>query len=201
MILCGNSHKVEDIGSSPISVIMQIKCLNCGIFFSRVVKESNKKFLLRKFCSNDCCKSFRFRNKIINTKTLKTSINKKLDCKLCGLTFLPNKRENFCHDCKDKSSIDFQTKEFLFSNRKNWQSARSYIAKLARKSYNISVKPKECKMCGYTNHIEISHIKAVKDFPNDTLISEINNLNNLVALCPNHHWEFDNGLLQVSEMD
>jgi hypothetical protein len=25
----------------------------------------------------------------------------------------------------------------------------------------------------------------------------VNSLDNLVGLCPNHHWEFDHGLLQL----
>ncbi|WP_443081868.1 HNH endonuclease [Terrisporobacter sp.] len=52
-------------------------------------------------------------------------------------------------------------------------------------------------MCGYTNHIEIAHIKAVSDFDDNILISEINNPDNLIGLCPNHHWEYDNGLLKI----
>ena len=45
----------------------------------------------------------------------------------------------------------------------------------------------------------MAHIKAVSDYDNDTLISEINDINNLVALCPNHHWEYDNNLLDLTE--
>ena len=30
-----------------------------------------------------------------------------------------------------------------------------------------------------------------------TTIEEINNINNLIGLCPNHHWEYDNGLLEL----
>ena len=33
----------------------------------------------------------------------------------------------------------------------------------------------------------------------DQLISEINNIDNLIALCPNHHWEFDHSQLNISE--
>lgn len=53
---------------------------------------------------------------------------------------------------------------------------------------------------GYDKHIEIAHIKAVSDFSDDSLISEINDKNNLVALCPNHHWEFDNGFLKKEDI-
>ena len=87
----------------------------------------------------------------------------------------------------------------LFSSRKNWQSARSSIRKLADAEFKKSNKSQECVICGYNKHIEIAHIKAVSEFSDDTLIYEINDINNLVALCPNHHWEFDNGLLSEED--
>jgi hypothetical protein len=37
----------------------------------------------------------------------------------------------------------------------------------------------------------------VADFPDEALISEINNLKNLVALCPTHHWELGNNALDL----
>ena len=97
------------------------------------------------------------------------------------------------------SPILNMTRSELFGNRKNWQSARTAIRKLADTAYNKSEKPKACVICGYDKHIEIAHIKAVSDFDDDSLISEINDVNNLIALCPNHHWEFDNGFLSEED--
>ena len=96
---------------------------------------------------------------------------------------------------KDWSKI---TKGELFNYCKNWQSARTQIRKLAQKSFENSGKEYKCPICGYTNHVEIAHIKAVSDFSNDTIITEINNPSNLIGLCPNHHWEFDNGMLDIT---
>ncbi len=48
-----------------------------------------------------------------------------------------------------------------------------------------------CAHCGYDKHVEICHIKAVKDFPNTSTIGDINKEDNLILLCPNCHWEFD----------
>ena len=90
-----------------------------------------------------------------------------------------------------------KTKGELFNKRKNWQSARSEIQKNARKiffAYNNSPK---CAICGYDKHIEIAHIKAVSDFPDETKIREINSITNLIGLCPNHHWEYDNGIIKL----
>jgi predicted restriction endonuclease len=60
-----------------------------------------------------------------------------------------------------------------------------------------SNKDKKCKVCNYEKHIEVCHIKPVSDFNDNTLITDINDLNNLVALCPNHHWEFDAGIIKI----
>lgn len=49
---------------------------------------------------------------------------------------------------------------------------------------------------GYESTLS-SNLKAVADFDDGTLVSEINDINNLIALCPNHHWEYDNGLLEL----
>jgi len=38
----------------------------------------------------------------------------------------------------------------------------------------------------------VCHIKAVSDFDENTPIVIINSIDNLMALCPNCHWEFDN---------
>ena len=54
-------------------------------------------------------------------------------------------------------------------------------------------------VCGYDKTYEVAHIKAVSEFSDDALISEINDINNLIALCPNHHWEFDHLQLDISE--
>jgi hypothetical protein len=73
---------------------------------------------------------------------------------------------------------------------KDYYRAKGIIIKHAAKVYNESGRPKICHICNY-NHIQICHIRDVSDFPDDALISEINALSNLVALCPNHHREFD----------
>ena len=90
-------------------------------------------------------------------------------------------------------------KEDLFNNYLCWQNARSTIATMARKSFANSDKQKSCIVCGYKNHYEVAHIKAVSEFSKGSLLSEINNVDNLIALCPNHHWEYDNMKLDISQ--
>ena len=96
-----------------------------------------------------------------------------------------------------KPLVEEVTKGEFFQRRKNWQSARSGIVKHARKVYLESGRPLKCCICGYEATVDIAHIKAVAAFDDNALIKEINNIENLIALCPNHHWEYDNGLLKI----
>jgi 5-methylcytosine-specific restriction endonuclease McrA len=73
----------------------------------------------------------------------------------------------------------------------------SRIRELARLAYKRSDKPKQCVVCGYQLHYEICHVIPISDFSIDTSISVVNALSNLIALCPNHHWELDNGYLTL----
>jgi len=67
---------------------------------------------------------------------------------------------------------------------------------MARVAYRKSSRPKACAVCGYDTHYAMCHIRPINDFlPTDTVVSE---LCNLVALCPNHHWEFDHGKLSTA---
>jgi predicted restriction endonuclease len=59
-----------------------------------------------------------------------------------------------------------------------------------------SDKPKKCSNCSYDKHYEVCHIKDVKHFPEESFLSEVNQIDNLISYCRNCHWEFDNGLLQ-----
>lgn len=166
-----------------------------------------------KYCSVSCQNTVRSRN----FKEV-YYLNPKL-CLTCLLAIpFEQRRNNFCnHSCAaattnknriklsdhkiyvkpkkhtvSKLTIKTLNKTKIFELSKNWQSARSTIRKDACRVYKQSGKEYKCNVCGYSNHVEIAHIKAVSEFDNESTLLEINDINNLVALCPNHHWEFDN---------
>lgn len=60
---------------------------------------------------------------------------------------------------------------------------------------------KPCAKCGYDKHVEICHIRAISDWPKDTLIKIVNAESNVIQLCRNHHWEQENGLLKVAHVE
>jgi len=75
--------------------------------------------------------------------------------------------------------------------------ARRKIAAGARRVFTKIIGAKICYECGYSKHVEICHIQSVASFSNCTKLYHINSIGNLVALCPNHHWEFDHGELEI----
>jgi len=54
-----------------------------------------------------------------------------------------------------------------------------------------------CQICAYKHRVDCCHIKPIKAFLPTALVSEINAVKNLAALCPNHHVELDLGLLTL----
>jgi len=100
----------------------------------------------------------------------------------------------------EEISIRNKTKGELFSKRSNWQSARSSIQGDARKSFFENISNVKCQHCNYSLHVDVCHIKPVSNFDDSTLISDINNINNLMGLCKNHHWEYDNGYLTLEQI-
>lgn len=138
-----------------------------------------------KFCSRSCAASFN--NKI------KPKREGKKRCKICNA--LTNSRSFYCNEHKPFLDLSKLTKKD-FQGKRKYQIS-SQIRELARNIYRKSDKPKYCINCGYNKHYEICHIHAIQSFSVDTPLSEINSLDNLIALCPNCHWELDNGLLTI----
>lgn len=156
----------------------------------------------QKFCSLKCSAKY---NKDSRSE------NREFLCKYCGNTFEDKRKtisgkkafRDVCTACKYKYHnekiipILDQSLNDLYSKAKNWQAARASISYTARMVYMRSSKPRICFVCKYDKHVQISHIKPVSEFDKSTLVKDVNHINNLVALCPNHHWEFDHGKLNI----
>ena len=144
-------------------------CKNCG-------KETKN----RKFCSRSCSNS-------ANNRVPKRKLTK--ECRVCKRKIRSNVIH--CKDCWLKiRNADFTLSEAVY-NHLHKSSAYALVRTRARtlaKKNNMN----SCEECGYDKHVEIAHIKPISSFSDSSLISEINDLSNLRALCPNCHWEFDN---------
>lgn len=110
------------------------------------------------------------------------------------------KKKLYSRKVKSKASLIFSsiTKGDLYRTSKSNQAARSSIGASALRVYRDSTKPRNCYICSYELHVEVCHIKAIALFgPEALVVDEINNIDNLVTLCPTHHWEFDHGHLSI----
>ena len=149
----------------------------------------------RKFCSRSCSTSF----KNINNHSTKNKGKGKPICINDGC----NERtvsysHKQCRKCIDNKQAMSYTKNptkgeliKLYTLKNHRSSAYSYIRWHAR-AIVLNNTSLPCQVCGYDKHTEVCHKKAIKDFNNDATLCEINNIQNLLFLCPNCHWEFDN---------
>lgn len=175
-------------------------CLNCGKPILHKDGDVLKNTQAKKFCNKSCSAIYN------NSKNKLTYIDR--ECKRCHKSFRITERNKsgyfsnkiICDQCKkdvEYWEIANLTLGELMLRSKNWQSARSSVCKHARYIYKQYNKENVCKICGYDKHVDIAHIKAVSDFDKDTKIKDINSSDNLVALCPNHHWEYDHGIANL----
>lgn len=144
--------------------------------------QSIREVRVKKFCNSSCFAKF--------TNHLRIKPKLPRFCNTCSVVVVLDRRI-VCDNCKEVA-LGLRTKGELFKTRCNWQSARSSIRRHATLVWKASGMELKCSDCGYDRYVEIAHIKAVSEFPNEAQIQQINAVDNLKALCPNHHWEFDN---------
>jgi 5-methylcytosine-specific restriction endonuclease McrA len=154
-----------------------MQCLNCG------ASTANPKF-----CSSSC--AARYNNRIFPKRQ-----KRRYYCKSCGAE--TGYRRIYCSHCDPTKPKDYGEVTIASIQLRARYQANAWIRKLARRVYYASDKPKCCSVCGYSKHYEVCHVKPILDFPSDTKMSVVNAVENLVALCPNCHWEFDHGLLSL----
>jgi transposase-like protein len=129
----------------------------------------------------------------------------KKECRECKHLFDKTKKIDnriICSDCKNKK----EKKECIMTLgelKKHYNNNKDYnaiITEGARKIYFKSDRKISCEACDYDIHIEICHIKGSSTFSDDTTIKYINHIDNLVALCPNCHLEFDKGITPFDKL-
>jgi hypothetical protein len=178
---------------------MNINCTNCNITFDK--KPSEMKKTKNHFCTRNCAASFNNRGKRRHPPRT---------CKKCNLTYVTSKTHrslSICIDCtsqintteqiKKMSKKDYRERESVKNRHPSWLN--SHIRNFNR-SWNSELRKLPCQKCGYNTHVELAHIKGIKDFNDDSTIEEINSPDNILVLCPNHHWEFDNGILKIQDI-
>jgi len=159
------------------------------------------------FCSE--CLEYR------KSKSIFRSEKKEHHC-VCGQQYFLNLRhrsKKYCEECKLKNSptpralksdVIKQTsyKEYLErasvkNSHPSWKSAH---VRGFNRTWNKDLTKLPCQVCNYSTHVELAHIKAVSDFPEETRLGVINDPSNILVLCRNHHWEFDNGIKTINDI-
>ena len=188
-------------------------CQNCG----EIIKVNENQPLYetkrKKFCNLSCAASFNNKGKVKNPsgnnglvpvlkekdeKILKQSDIAKI-CPICGNS--KNYRAKICKDCYH-SQIDIgnNTLGFYIADKKYLTSKCQEIRRHARKIIEKSPRDKVCAYCKdiqFNEILEVHHIKGILEFSQDTLLKDINNEDNLIWLCPNHHAMLEKNLIKI----
>jgi len=172
-------------------------CVLCGRKITPNLGQKLSEAKQKKFCNHVCAAKYNnsFRNGV---KYRGRANSKAIICPECGGK--KSTRSNMCKNCaiRDRlfGNLYKTTKGKLFGQR-GYFRARALIQTHSLKMWRILDGGAECKICGYSKHIHVCHKKSVSSFSDESTILEINDIDNLIALCPNHHYEYDNGLLEI----
>lgn len=152
---------------------MLINCQN-----SLCNKETNNP----KFCSRSC-------SAVVSNKTT-VKRKKTIQCKNCNKLIYAG--YIYCKECY--KPIDYSLKDVIYDKH---HKSSAFALVRARARATARMIDNHCKICKYSKHIEVCHIKPISSFPIDTKLSIVNHISNLVKLCPNCHWEYDHGLIAL----
>jgi DNA-directed RNA polymerase subunit M/transcription elongation factor TFIIS len=147
-----------------------------------------------KFCSRRCAA-------IYNNKYVHKIALVKRFCRRCGKLIERNSYKDnsvLCENCRSREyqfDDNVSLKDVIYTKHHK-SSAFALVRSRARRVAEI-LGMNKCFVCGYDKHVEISHKKPISSFSEDTLVKVINSPDNLIALCRNHHWEFDHSEITV----
>ena len=158
------------------------------------------------FCSRKCSAAF-------NNKGVQRNKPKERKCKKCEDCYVntsQHKSKNYCSICleayKQETSFEYiknktlgELKEKLTVKGKH-QSWKSSEVRNFNRSWNKNLTKNGCQNCDYKLHVELCHIKAISDFPDSATLGEVNSPDNILVLCRNCHWEFDNKKLLLEHI-
>jgi 5-methylcytosine-specific restriction endonuclease McrA len=155
-----------------------MKCLNCP------VETTNPKF-----CSQSCAASYN--NKLYPKKKRKI--------KLCAICSEPvDNKSIYCIKHKsDGKNLVYTISDAINAYSKHHRSSAFALIRSRARAVAIKFGINSCQNCGYDKHIEVCHKKPISSFPIETFINVVNDMSNLLFLCPNCHWEFDNKIIVI----
>lgn len=174
-----------------------IKCKICPT----VVYKTKRQFEKNKehYCSRKCSCIDRNTERWSNY----LNIHERSRCEICSKSRDYRSKHSLCRLCytkmsreknENKTIADIKAKYNLKSNGRWFSSEIRHFARW----WNKDMLDIPCQKCSYNKHVELAHIKSISSFSDDTKLKIVNDRKNLLSLCPNCHWEFDEGLFDLS---
>lgn len=181
-----------NLKNGSFSTRKEVTCETCSLIFLKSVSQVKRSKSGRSFCSRTC--AAKYNNKLYPKRQLEGN------CAICSRRI--SSELAFC--AAHKYGVPKQIKDMTLAEAKYNQREQSNVYTAVRTQATSVVKAffidsnstRRCLICGYKNFTDICHIRSIASFTLDTLVKEVNSLENLSVLCPNHHREFDRGLLQ-----
>ena len=154
----------------------------------------------KKFCSKKCAAIFNNKHKH-KTKTCKICDSTIDSSRLTRKAYHSRKICDGCYTTSEHTKRYYKDREIDVEamtvadvkehcKDKSYSSWTDYVRTHSRRKFSHL---HSCISCNYNKHVEICHAKPVADFEDSATIGEINHPSNILALCPNCHWEYDNG--------
>jgi len=204
------------MGKNTITMI-QLTCTQCQKTFERKPSDANK--YTHHFCSSDCYKLWKAipdkyclqcnkhfiatdnRQKFCSqscsgthTNLTRTTGVRPLEgrCFICDTPIRSNRK--YCPECRPHKIAIINKQDITISEVLTSKNKNARIRELARVLIKKMQLPMVCSCCGYSNYVEIHHIKPIPEFDINELLSVVNSPTNLMLVCPNCHWEVHHNL-------
>lgn len=149
-----------------------------------------------KFCCRSCAAKWTNKN-YPKKKTKKKCLKCEEKCKSWRHSRCEKHHEEYKQESINRKKMtikEYINKESIKGKHPSWKYA--HIRGVARNQHKELLK-QPCHNCGYSKHVELCHIKGIADFDENTTLEIVNHPTNVIQLCPNCHWELDNGFLKV----
>lgn len=188
----------------------RVHCLECVPYGKRIVlstkhcKNCDKELVVRTntFCGHSCAAKYSNSRRERDECGLKCFHKRRKPryCSVCGCQLIPGKdRGKRCFSCR---SVPTEWKQRTIGEIKNQKSTLptnryGTVRMHAREVMAKSGIDKSCRVCGYSKHVEVIHVRPIHTFSDSASTAEVNALDNLRYLCRNCHWEHDHGLLKI----
>lgn len=219
-------NTIDTYKNSNSNDVFEFICANCGKRFFKSKKEISKnRYKVPKFCSTECAKKAHAKKtkQVVCAECGKKyeiseyEYNKKM--KEGTLFFCSRSCSAKCNNRKfpkraklpkkEKEVKVPATRDFELGHYIGYDGKKTYLthkcSQIRRDARRFMEKfSKQEKVCCYChNHefddiLEVHHLKGILEFDPHTKIKDINNDDNLVWLCPNHHTMLEKGMIHIT---